>query len=551
MKKKLSFLLAFIFTFAITLSGCNLFALDSVKYANQKVASIDYEDGTTITITKEELVRAYNNYGSQLSSYSKEEAINYLLDYLFKKEIILKEVDDNKNLFPITNADLNDVFETTLNSVLSGLSDFEDQVIEDWNLNTPSELNTETETEPTTFKEYEKKAYTTFENGNWVIKVFEDEDVVEDLNYTAGKQIETIIASVNDKIGNNDVLKEAYKRYIKSLKEYEKGQNLSTVENEIFQREVERIYDNVLDNKKLSIYSEKYSEHNGYSTITINQVFNYIQNNMLASYLEYSTNQNNFNDDMLSSRSDAWYIMNNEYFYVTHILVKYTDEQTNAISELKTAKEQGKISEKAYIDGKQQIFNNLIVKSYGENTSLTVEQLLSNLQTALDGKSVEDKIDVINQYVYEYNEDTGNKNATFEYVIGLNDSKMVESFTDASRELFDNGNGTFGDISGIVESEYGAHIVIYLNPVENAFTITNPNTFSLLTTDTNELEQNINTINNYKLSILNTETLFDYVYEKLESDNFSKFEGLQLSVLKQQNGIKTYTFSSVYQDMLK
>ena len=115
---------------------------------------------------------------------------------------------------------------------------------------------------------------------------------------------------------------------------------------------------------------------------------------------------------------------------------------------------------------------------------------------------------------------------------------MVESFTDAARKL--NEDGVFGALSGIVPSEYGAHIIIYLGKVENLFTISDVSTFNLIESDIEKLTET-------KLSPLNNKTLFDKIFEQLSEDNYSIFENMNLNVLK--NKCKIVRHESVYMNL--
>ena len=131
--------------------------------------------------------------------------------------------------------------------------------------------------------------------------------------------------------------------------------------------------------------------------------------------------------------------------------------------------------------------------------------------------------------------------------LGLDGEEMVDEFNEAARALYNNGNGQIGDISGMVESTYGVHILIYLGPVENLFNVTDIDTFSLTDATGDELAANIQKITSTPLSVLNTKTMFDLVYEKLMKDNVSMLEMLNLNTLKADTKITKYP--SHYSDL--
>ena len=146
--------------------------------------------------------------------------------------------------------------------------------------------------------------------------------------------------------------------------------------------------------------------------------------------------------------------------------------------------------------------------------------------------------------MYKYNEDGGIMNADYPYIIGLNDSKMVESFTDASREL--NEAGVYGGVSGLVESQYGLHIIYYMGKCENAFQFDSNGQVSIQAykydEEDNVIGSDIIKLYETKLNNLNNKTLFDLVYEELYSDNLSQYENVNIETLNNHYNIKVEKF---------
>ena len=86
--------------------------------------------------------------------------------------------------------------------------------------------------------------------------------------------------------------------------------------------------------------------------------------------------------------------------------------------------------------------------------TVKANDVLKEVQVALANANTNEQKDLaFKELMYKYNEDGGIMNAAYPYVLGVANSKMVESFTDASREL--NTAGVYGGVSGLVESEYG------------------------------------------------------------------------------------------------
>ena len=318
----------------------------------------------------------------------------------------------------------------------------------------------------------------------------------------------------------------------------------------MFAREVERIYEAVKDNKYIELYSEKLQGDNDISNITLSQVLRKLTADMLSSYTKYTLNATQFDTDMLDSRENVDYVVNNNYFYVNHILLKYDESSTTYLDELETLYKNGTISEKAYNDALEVEAEKIKATNIqtGKETNLSPMDIYNELVGLMTGKSDEAKTQIFKDYIYTYNEDTGNMNADYCYVIGKDSSRLVDTFTETSRKLWDNGKGEYGAIDYCV-SEYGVHIIFYAGPVTNAFTISDPDNFNLNTDNIDELTEIVNTLKNTYLNAFNNKTLFDKVYEELATDSYTIFETMNLDVLKKE--IKNLTIHiSNYQDLL-
>ena len=560
MKKRFALIACGVFGLSVVLSGCNLFVNDKAAYYNQAVATVTYtaENNTmdNITITKEDLMQGYNRYGETLSNngYSGEKLMEYLTNLLIDQKIVLNEVTRliNENKITVTNNDNNEIWESTYENMLNLLKDYESDVIKDWKLEEPS-ADDEDAAEKSTYKKYEPSAQIVFENDEWKIKIIDNSDKTQKpLRYDEAVGVaETVKAELDKRITTNLVAKEAQKRYIYDLKNYQDGRGMTKVDSEIWLNEIKRVHKNVLENKYLALYTEYLQKVEGddkYSAVSVNDVLKYVESKIKSNYTKYSMKPSAFNDDILGNRKETFYILNDqnlgEYFYVSHILIKFEE---GVFDELENSYKAGYYTETAYNNARQQIVNATEVKAYGETVSgYTVEDFYKDFKQTMNAtSSVEDKLKLFNDYMYKYNEDTGNKNQDFDYVIGTKNSQMVESFNEAARKLHENGK--IGEISGMVESTYGVHILIYLGPVENLYNITNIENFSLTDASGAELENIIKTLTTTKLSNLNTKTWFDLVYETLSTDNVAIMETLNLNAIK--SGVNITTYPSHYADL--
>lgn len=561
MKKRLSLVLVSVLGVTTLLSGCNLFPMDKRAYYEQPVATVSYtaenNSSKNIKITKEDLMQAYSRYGQTLqqNGYSGKDLVDYIVDLLIDQKIVYNEVQAliDAGQISLQNNDHNEIWETTYNNMLGLLQDYEADVIEDWKIPEPEAPEDDAE-EKTEYKAYQPKAQIVKVGEDWKIQIIDNSDNSQDeLIFNASQGVATSVETELEKrINSSKIAKEAQQRYIYDLKEYQKGRGFSTKNADIWTAEIERVYEEVRQNKYLSLYTEylQKADETQYSIVDVNDVFKYLESKIKSNYIKYSVNSSAFNDDILGNRAETFYIKQDaelgEYFYVSHILVKFDEAQFTALDD---ALKNGYITQADYDNRRDQLVSQTLAKSYGEPVEgYTVEDLYADFRSAINSAgTTQAKLDVFNEYMYEYNEDTGNKGQDFDYVIGTLSSKMVDEFNEAARELYNNGNGQIGDISGMVESTYGVHILIYLGPVENLFNVTDIDTFSLTDATGDELAANIKKITSTPLSVLNTKTMFDLVYEKLMKDNVSMLEMLNLNTLKADTKITKYP--SHYSDL--
>lgn len=555
MKKFLSLAFICLISFSFILTGCNLFPTNQANYLSAPIVTFQTAEGENIKIDKEDLITAFNSYGAELVNsygYSIQDAIDATIEVLINREVMLLEAE---RTITLGNGDLNEIWDDAYDTIISNLSTYEELVIEQWKLNVPSTLDEEEESE-TAYTPYKPQAEIDLQDGKYVIKLLNtntstDQNV--DLYYNEGEEITSLVNTVNERLNNStnkDVLTEAKRQYVEALKESEEGRNLSTNSDEVFAREVERIYEAVKDNKYIELYSEKLQGDNDISNITLSQVLRKLTADMLSSYTKYTLNATQFDTDMLDSRENVDYVVNNNYFYVNHILLKYDESSTTYLDELETLYKNGTISEKAYNDALEVEAEKIKATNIqtGKETNLSPMDIYDELVGLMTGKSDEAKTQIFKDYIYTYNEDTGNMNADYCYVIGKDSSRMVDTFTETSRKLWDNGKGEYGAIDYCV-SEYGVHIIFYAGPVTNAFTISDPDNFNLNTDNIDELTEIVNTLKNTYLNAFNNKTLFDKVYEELATDSYTIFETMNLDVLKKE--IKNLTIHiSNYQDLL-
>ena len=560
MKKKIAILLMCLISLASVLSGCTLFERNLAKYYTKTVISIEYPNGDNIDITKKELITAFNNYGSTLVSQGStmEDALNQTMTALINQKVLIKDSEDKITL---SNLDRNNLWEESVDAIKTNLETFAKEVREKWEIAEP-DTKEENESTKVVYTPYEKTVEVVYENGNYVIKLIEqqeDENIPLICDKTTTSEICDNIYDVimsmtkaEDSATDNEkldakVYSEALKKYIRTLVINEDGQKLSTDNESVFKREIKRIYENKLDALKITKMQEYINGTSNLSSITVKEVLNKYKSLILESYTKYKVAPSQFDTDVLNSFSTVNYIPNDEYFFVSHILLKFTDEQKNEYTSLETQLKKGLISP-AYYEEKILALQNQVTAfardaegDFGTEKK-NANEILTEVKTTLnDCSSDEQRAEAFRNLLYKYNQDEGALNSEYLYVVGTENSGMVESFTEASRNLHNDGEGNFGDVSELVVSEFGVHIVFYAGSVKNLFEV---HSVDALSFD----EKDIITLTQTLLNPLNNKSVFDKVYELLSTQATSTNEAMYLNVIKSDLKITKYT--KAYKDLL-
>lgn len=555
MKKKLSSLiLCMVLAFALLLSGCDLFPKNYLAYLNKSVCTITYADGTKEEITTEDYINAFNSYGASLVQSGTEYAVaaEQTIEILINRFVLLNYAKKN---IDITEDDKKEILDDVYSSLKSNMETYETEVRNEWDMATPESQDEEQDV--VIYQEYVPTAEVVLVDGEYKIKLIDTNDDKQTTNFASLNAVVEQFknyATFNDNTNNTKIRKEAYRRFLTALKKNEQNLNLSTDYDSILMRYAEKLYESTEENFYITNLEKYYKTEEGYSTITVSQVLNKYKTLLLQSKFKFEASSENYDKAMLESFKDVYYVVDDNYFFVSHILMKYDETSVNGepsqkeqYDNLKTEYENGYITKLAYEQKLDALANQVQAKIRDDDGKLTgdtvsANQVLKDLTDALDNPEVktnEDKANEFRDYMYKYSEDTGTMNAEYMYVVGTETSQMVESFTENAREL--NDEGVFGQISSkLIASEYGVHILFYGGKVENLFTVLNVSSFNLQESDIEQLTKT-------KLSALNNKTLFDKVFELLSEDNYSIFENMNLNVLKKDIDIKKH--ESVYMNL--
>ena len=590
--KKLSLLAICVVMFSmILLSGCAYFPVDMVKYYSDVVATVGNEK-----ITRFDLLSAYNSYGysyyvSQLGNTS-EEALSSTLDLLINRSLILQYIKNDIKESTDSQYKLN---EYEVNEAWNDLFDYMDEQMENYTTEAKEILNIDDEAdeEETTDEEETAYIYTPYKKR---AKIVQDEItgsvkivVEEEKTPTTVNDDELVLKSYRNFLTDYTnasvplALKEQYfsnyeqklttetdrKVYNKALKllsedllqyQYylrdENGNKYSTKTEDMISWLFERQYESQLETAYFEKLQNIYIRNENLSVDKLTDKFKELYK---ADYDKYYDNESSYISKMTESGTEAYNVYYNmdttseDLFYVYHILFGYNDEQKSYVEDLDKKLENKLISQEKYDEEIEKLSNNVIASIRNEegldsgNTVSVDSNLFAQIKNKIDtAGDDDDKIKAFNELMYKYSTDTATLTSSASaYVIGTTTSSMVDSFTEASRNLYNDGQGKVGDLSGFVSSEYGLHLIMYAGKVENKFTINNIDNVVI---DFSNSELNLyNMLYNRATNYTYFDMLFDKVYPAEsdglfpESNGYSDYETSLADMLKGQYKVTKYT----------
>ncbi len=604
MKKKFTGIIMAVLMLCMTvLTGCSLVTKNWDKYYNTIVATITDQDNNKINITKKELITAYNSYGYYFEQYygnTRKEAIEATLEQLESRKLTIKAAEkmfaEENDGEILTKREKSYLWHQTNDALEANLMTYVDQV-------TGNSTSNEDETADDgviSYEAYKHKA--TLEDGNKIMKTeslaellsdFDyDEDNAKDIAKKEDKDLiyDNLIHLVNSVSGS--VYSEAFNEYRKALVASEEGLKVNgTKVTDRFAREIDRIYQINYENYIVEKYLDSFKDKTTLSDVTVNQMLELYSGKVMSSYTQYVLEgDSDYEEDVLSDLGKIYYFKDGKdatnFYTVSHVLFKFSDEakpgelsQSARFTDAKTKLENGTYTQTQYNEVISDLYDEIIPTVrynnngiYEEDASKTkqsyetsVTALYNHIVSEVDkGTTGEEKAQIFNEFIYKYNEDPGIMNADYNYVMGVNKSqandatedeiitladgrtyksysKMVSEFTLAGAELYNDGLGQIGDLSGMVATENGIHILMYTGECKNYFdSIVNGYELS---------EGAIETLTQIKLNVCTNKTMFDLLYEELTKDNFSSFESANIGILREN--CKFDRFEKAYKDLFK
>lgn len=613
-------------------AGCGLLQTNQAAEYDQTAILVD---GTVIT--KKDIKNAYDTYFSSYYNSYSDKAFDKMIENLITERLLLNKANSliESGEIVLTATEKNYIYDQTFKAIIKNLESFEEDAKKLLGL-TPEEDDEEEKSTDSqyVYTEYSPSAIVEYneETGKYEVKIkvqylvaktdeegeieYEYVDEKEYSSYVEPEELLDFSSFVYEKLSSEDanekaVAQEAYRLYIARLLKNEDGRGLSKDESSVFERELQRIYDIIYKNfvtTKLYQYAIKDID------ITEQEVLNYYVAKVKETYERYQENPDLFATEVMKSIreanlygsynsksfsiEDVLYVPDVEetYFMVYHIIVKFSDEQVDRINEAYKAWKDGTSSEEEYNkvleEEKSKIRLNerdeegtIIVKSTDENAK-TFDEMMAELQAELaEATTAYEKGDIFNKYLYKYTTDAGSLQIQkdyfggehtnwYGYVVGTEDKgSYLDEFVDEARKLYNEGAGQLGDISdkfymeswttetvkdedgNAVKDEDGKEIqvkkfsyggfdvMMYAGEISNPFESFDSKDFTVESLGADALK----VLSEKRLGLLGNKTLFDLIYESIYSNVYSnKVAELKKDLNDAANVIK---YEKVYTDL--
>lgn len=612
-------------------AGCGLLQTNQAAEYDQTAILVD---GTVIT--KKDIKNAYDTYFSSYYNSYSDKAFDKMIEDLITERLLLNKANSliESGEIVLTPTEKNYIYDQTFKAIIKNLESFEEDAKKLLGL-TPEEDEEEKSTDSQyVYTEYSPSAIVEYneETGKYEVKIkvqylvaktdedgeieYEYVDEKEYSSYVEPEELLDFSSFVYEKLSSEDatektVAQEAYRLYLARLLKNEDGRGLSKDESSVFERELKRIYDIIYKNfvtTKLYLYTVKDID------VTEQEILNYYVAKVKETYERYQENPDLFATEVMKSIreanlygsygsksfsiEDVLYVPDIEetYFMVYHIIVKFSDEQVDRINEAYKAWKDGTSSEEEYNkvleEEKSKIRLNerdeegtIIVKSTDDNAK-TFDEMMAELQAELaEATTAYEKGDIFNKYLYKYTTDAGSLQIQkdyfggehtnwYGYVVGTEDKgSYLDEFVDEARKLYNEGAGQLGDISdkfymeswttetvkdengNAVKDEndkeikvdkfsYGGFdVMMYAGEISNPFESFDSKDFTVESLGADALK----VLSEKRLGLLGNKTLFDLIYEGIYSNVYSnKVAELKKDLNNAANVIK---YEKVYTDL--
>ena len=514
--KKIACLIICVILSVFTLCACNSTYENSIITHNyerdyaQVIVTIDSvtesgkrADGTEWSYTSDEteiyksqLVNYINNYASTYVNYygmDYNEVVDYFIEQLILTELVITEADVRFEAHDIfwSEEDINAVQTSVYGALDSYLLEIYNEILDKSGRDKITEATTEESDSETT---YPVKG----EEGIEAERVFVTYGSGKDHDdwYLGGEwfvEKEENFNSLPGNYGNADtksLAREGVKRLITALSEAADNivniseEDVATIDAEVRELKsvieskgvayaymalgktlmVKKLYgDTYIMSQKMTILQDFIES--GVSISEEEIVAKY--NKKLAEQVSSYANSTNYNT-AATGKDLVLYRANDNYVYVKHILIPFSDEQTSYLESYKEIH-----SEDEYLEERARMVNNIVAYEHvnGEDDKsnpLTVSQIWSEIKSVMARASASayDAERTFDDFIYKYNTDPG----IYDYELGygvkykLDDGERetyMSEFAECARAFRDEGYKVGEIYDNYIITDYGVHIMYY------------------------------------------------------------------------------------------
>ncbi len=487
-------------------TGCSLFEHNYKKDYQQVVATIaayeaDYnvedENGKVLEtlhfsvpekkIYKTRLIAMVQNYSTSTGLSDPEEIVDYLLNQLIRRELLLTEAD-KMITFGQLEWDLKDknaVMESVYNTLDSVIKERIKSVYTDHGEPAPS--TGESQSTSTTYPVPEEET-----------RDDEEEDETEVEKWVPDQSAYPAMSGDKDKRSRE---REAMRRLVDYFETLIENDILATdTEKAYFDADIKKMRNLIAENREHDIYPMLYDidydpekgEGNGTYIVeyfygkdaTDNQKINRLQeyatdgvnvteeeileqyNVTVREQKRNYTNESEYKTAMTTDSTDVLYNPNDNYFYVKHILLPFSDEQK---AELTAYKNEGYHLEEEIKNRRAQLAREIVSYPHvdGEDdlsNPMSIQAIFSDIKSQMSTYKYNPEMAerTFDSLTYKYNTDSGAFGSNYGYAVRRELNGDTETYMDefaaAARKMYDELEvGQLYD--EYVVTDYGVHIM--------------------------------------------------------------------------------------------
>jgi len=531
MKKFTTILMTCLIMLVVVLTGCSSFRIDKVKYYNEVLAKIGNDN-----ITRFDLINAYNSFGYTnyvtQGGQSEKEALISTMDSLVQRKLMVKHAMDNPDQYSLSEYEIKKLYRDTLDYLLDSVADNKATARKIYDLDEKEESVTEEESKDAKkLSEYNYTKRVKIEDGqikyididtekdaDEIVSPLATEYVTHFRSYNTHGIVKALLAEFKEDFYENkekenafvyrQVCDKAIEISCNNLINYEyylrdeSGKKLSTTQDDLLYRFVERAYESHLESAYITKVNTEYLKN---ETLTNESVINAFKAMYESDYARYSNDAESYSGKIISTgTSDAdmiYYspVTDAKFGYFLHVLLPLN----NVEDDLTWLKEHRYMYSDAEYKAQQQEYINQIMCA--ERTTVEVRDdegaiveeegiVLETEKSVLDvleeyRNDVRD-LESFKEFMFKYSTDTATLTADMPYVIGYNpseytgevkDSKvvgaystMVTNFTKEAIRLMQE-NKSYTNHDEYILTNYGIHLLYYVAPVTNQIDINDIN----------------------------------------------------------------------------